>query len=131
MTLSFRQIKETCLYIQDIEKTKAFYNGKLGLKIIGIVEGRHIFFRAGTSVLLCFIAETTRKDQTLPPHFGQGHLHFAFETTNDQYDAWKEKIKTEGIDIEHEATWNNNLKSFYFRDPDNHAVEIVMEGIWD
>ena len=31
----------------------------------------------------------------------------------------------------HKATWKDGLKSFYFRDPDRHVVEIVTKGIWD
>ena len=131
MPLSFTQIKETCIYIKDIELTKQFYHLKLGLPIIGISEGRHIFFRAGKSVLLCFIAEATRHDDFLPPHFGEGELHFAFETGIDEYENWKEEVKRLDIEIEKEVTWGKGLKSFYFRDPDNHVVEIVMPGIWD
>jgi len=55
----------------------------MGLSIIGFVENRHIFFRAGSSVLLCFNPETTKKEERLPPHFGTGQLHFAFEAPND------------------------------------------------
>ena len=131
MQLTFTQIKETCIYIKDIDRTKQFYHGKLGLPVISMVADRHIFFKAGASVLLCFIAEATAKDQTLPPHYGTGELHFAFETTKAQYEAWKEKINAEGITMEHEATWKDGLKSFYFRDPDRHVVEIVTKGIWD
>lgn len=131
MQLHFTRIKETCLYVKDLDRTKEFYHGKLGLKVIGYAKNRHVFFGVGDSVLLCFISETTKNESELPPHFGSGNLHFAFETANELYDAWKEKIKSEGISIEHEATWNGNLKSFYFRDPDEHLVEIVMEGIWD
>jgi len=133
MQLRFTHIKETCLYVNDLEKTKEFYYGKLGLEVIGFVKDRHVFFRAGGSVLLCFISESTRNvsGSSLPPHHGNGNLHFAFETTNEQYVLWKEKIKSEGIAIEQEAEWGKGLKSFYFRDPDNHLVEIVMEGIWE
>lgn len=131
MPLSFTRIKETCLYVQDLERTRDFYHGKLGLPVIGFVEKRHIFFRAGESMLLCFIAESTISDKILPAHYGTGKLHFALETTNDQYESWKEKITKQGIPIEQEATWGSVLKSFYFRDPDGHLAEIVMQGIWE
>jgi hypothetical protein len=60
--MNISRIKETCLYISNLEKAKEFYTGKLGLPVISFVEGRHIFFRAGQSVLLCFIAEITEKN---------------------------------------------------------------------
>lgn len=130
--LHFTRIKETCLYVKDLEATKEFYHGKLGLEVIGFVSDRHVFFRAGESVLLCFIADSTKPTGgTLPAHYGSGNLHFAFETTDEEYEKWKEQIRRVGIDIEQETTWRDNRKSFYFRDPDGNLAEIVMQGIWD
>ena len=131
MKPTFTCIKETCLYVKDLHRTKDFYHGKLGMEVIGMVNGRHIFFRAGESVLLCFISDTTKNDVKLPPHYGSGNLHFAFESSPEQYELWKEKIMSAGIAIEQEAEWGRGLKSFYFRDPDGHLAEIVMAGIWE
>lgn len=128
--LSISSIKETCLYVSDLEATKAFYHEKLGLPLISFVPERHVFFRAGTSVLLCFNPEDARKKTRLPPHYGSGDLHFAFEVVVEQYEAWKQKIEDLGIGIEQEVVWREGVKSFYFRDPDHHAVEIAMPGIW-
>jgi len=129
-TPQFTQVKETCLYIADIPRTKAFYHGRLGLPLIGEVEGRHVFFRAGRSVLLCFIAASTKAETKLPPHHGSGHLHFAFECRVEDYECWKQHVREQEIPIEQEVDWPNGLQSFYFRDPDDHLVEIVMKGLW-
>lgn len=129
--MNILQIKETCLYISDLQQSEDFYHRKLGFPMIGKVEGRHIFFRTGSTVLLCFIAEKTRQDKNLPPHYGSGQLHLAFEVSPQEYQAWKDKISDAGIAIEHEQAWKNNLHSFYFRDPDGHLLEIVPEGIWE
>lgn len=128
--MKFRQIKETCLYVRDLERTRSFYTEKIGLEEISFVPGRHVFFRAGSSVLLCFNPEVTAVDEKLPPHYGRGHLHLAFECENAEYDSWMEKIKAAGIEISHEATWREGLRSFYFHDPDGHVLEIVEPGIW-
>jgi len=129
--LPINQIKETCLYVKDLTASKVFYHDLLGFPIIGSVANRHVFFRAGSSILLCFNATTTKNDTKLPPHFGEGQLHFAFEVPNDAYEDWKKHITQNNILIEKEVIWRKNLKSFYFRDPDKHCVEIVMVGIWD
>ncbi|MBX9852938.1 MAG: VOC family protein [Cytophagaceae bacterium] len=126
-----RQIKETCLYVQDLERTKDFYHGKLGFDIIGHVKNRHIFFRAGTSVLLCFIPEATKAESSLPSHYATGHIHLAFEVNAGDYAGWKEKISKWNIEIIQEQAWQKGLHSFYFRDPDGHLLEIVPVGIWD
>jgi catechol 2,3-dioxygenase-like lactoylglutathione lyase family enzyme len=129
--MKISRIKETCIYVSNLEATKHFYNGKLELPVISLVKGRHIFFRAGESVLLCFIAEQTKKENDLPPHGAQGRIHFAFEVERDQYAAALEKLKQSGIEILHEHQWPAGLHSFYFHDPDKNVVEIIEEGIWD
>jgi len=125
------RIKETCIYVSDLERTKAFYAGKLGLPVIAIVQDRHIFFRAGESVLLCFLAAVTEQEKELPPHGARGSVHFAFEVTKEEYPAALQKIKDAGITILHEHNGKGRLQSFYFHDPDNNLVEILEEGLWD
>lgn len=127
---SFLQIKENCLYVSDLDKTEHFYHHQLGMPVIGKVPDRHIFFRAGSSVLLCFIAEATAKDTHLPPHYASGKQHLAFETSPEEYEGWKNKLRGEGIAITHEETWPGGHKSCYFEDPDGHVLEIVPAGMW-
>jgi catechol 2,3-dioxygenase-like lactoylglutathione lyase family enzyme len=129
--LDFTQIKETCLYIDDLDTAQRFYGDGLGMPVISKVEGRHIFFRVGASVLLCFIPEVTRKEQNLPPHFAKGKQHIAFEVPLEQYAAWKEKLHKLGIPITHEQDWGKNRTSIYFEDPFGHVLEILPPGIWD
>jgi len=129
--MQFIRIKETCLYVQDLQRTKNFYQGKLGLEVIGEVAGRHLFFRAGESVLLCFIAEESAKSKMVPPHFGQGNMHLAFEVSPSDYAARKAEIEHLEIAIEMEYEWSRGYFSFYFRDPDQHVLEVVMTGMWE
>jgi catechol 2,3-dioxygenase-like lactoylglutathione lyase family enzyme len=129
--MEIKKIKETCLYVADLARSRQFYEDKLGLPVIGEVQGRHIFFRAGTTVLLCFIPEVSQKGGTLPPHFGSGQLHLAFEVSREDYPSWKKKLEKEGIDIEQEYDWGGGFLSCYFRDPDGHLLELVIEGMWE
>jgi catechol 2,3-dioxygenase-like lactoylglutathione lyase family enzyme len=124
------RIKETCIYVTDLQQTKAFYAGQLGLPLISIVAGRHVFFRAGESVLLCFVAEQTQKEKDLPPHGASGSVHFAFEVNSSDYEASLQKIKESAITILHEHRWPNGRRSFYFHDPDANLVEVIEEGLW-
>jgi len=130
MAIKVTRIKETCLYVKDLQKTYEFYHGKLGLPLINFTEDRHVFFKAGSSVLLCFNPEATAAEDKLPPHFGSGQLHFALEVLPENYQAAREHLQKQGIEIEHEQEWGD-LRSLYFRDPDGHLVEIVMKDIWN
>ena len=129
--MNIRRIKETCIYVSDLDRTKAFYEGKLGLPLISLVKGRHVFFRAGESVLLCFIASQTEQEKELPPHGARGSVHFAFEVSKDEYASALQKIRDEAIPVLHEHTWKGVLRSFYFHDPDGNLVEIIEEGLWE
>jgi catechol 2,3-dioxygenase-like lactoylglutathione lyase family enzyme len=129
--MNIRRIKETCIYVSDLEQTRAFYQDKLGLPLLSLVKGRHVFFRAGESVLLCFIASQTEQEKELPPHGARGSVHFAFEVNKEDYTAAMQKIREEAIPILHEHTWKGVLRSFYFHDPDDNLVEIIEEGLWD
>jgi catechol 2,3-dioxygenase-like lactoylglutathione lyase family enzyme len=129
--MNIRRIKETCIYVSDLNRTKEFYSGILELPLISLVVDRHVFFRAGDSVLLCFIAEQTKKEKELPPHGASGPVHFAFETDRDDYAAALTQIKNAGVEILHEHEWKGGRHSFYFHDPDKNLVEIIEEGIWE
>lgn len=129
--MEFNQIKETSLYVEELDRTETFYHGKLGMKVISKVAGRHIFFRAGSSVLLCFIAETTRQSKNGVGHFGRGNMHIAFEVPGEKYDEVKEQVLSSDIEIVFEQEWSGEYRSFYFRDPDGHLLEVVPAGMWD
>lgn len=126
------KLKECCLYLHDLEKAKTFYNNVLELPVISFVADRHVFFRAGEAVFLCFNPDVTREESTLPPHFSEGNQHVAFEvSTNSDYDLWKEKVTQKGINIICEYEWKPGIRSFYFHDFEQNVIEIVMKGVWE
>jgi catechol 2,3-dioxygenase-like lactoylglutathione lyase family enzyme len=129
--LRIRQIKETSLYVTDLDRSLHFYHQLLGLPVISREEGRHAFLQAGHSVLLLFNAARTRQETSLPPHGGYGHLHLAFEVDPGDYDRWKDILPAAGIPVIHEQPWQGTIRSFYFHDPDGHVLEIVPTGMWD
>ena len=130
--MNFLKIKETCLYVHDLERIRKFYHEILGLPIIHFEPGKHIFFRLGSSVLLCFNPDDSKTTVTPPAHFGGGKQHFAFEISDRLYPEVKQEIIDKGIEIVDEITWPGGKKSFYFNDPEGNVLEILPEkGIWD
>jgi catechol 2,3-dioxygenase-like lactoylglutathione lyase family enzyme len=128
--LNITQIKETCLYFRDLEVARKFYGDLLGLPVINYLKDKHIFFRAGASVLLCFNPEDSRAKQSPPPHYGRGRYHLAFEVKAAEYETHKDELKAKGIPILDEVLWPTGQESFYFEDPAGNVLEIVPEGIW-
>jgi catechol 2,3-dioxygenase-like lactoylglutathione lyase family enzyme len=129
--MNITQIKETCLYSYDLEQTKIFYTKYLGLNVINYLEGKHLFLRAGSSVLLFFNPDDSRLKKTPPPHFGEGKMHIAFEVAVEDYEKCKLEISEAGVQITYEEIWQGKLKSFYFNDPNGHVLEIVPAGLWE
>ncbi len=130
--MNFLGIKETCLYLHDLERAKEFYHHVLGLEIIHYLPGKHLFFKVGTSVLLCFNPEDSRLKDSPPAHFGDGNQHFAFEISHSYYEQAKKEMLDKGIEIIDEVIWPSGKESFYFRDPEGNILEIVPDkGIWD
>lgn len=130
--MNFLKIKETCLYVHDLERAKAFYHQTLELPLISYVPNKHIFFRAGNSVLLCFNPEDSKTKKNPPAHYGGGKQHFAFEVTQSDYEHSKDWIKSKGILITDTVTWKSGVESFYFEDPEGNVLEILPDsGVWD
>jgi catechol 2,3-dioxygenase-like lactoylglutathione lyase family enzyme len=130
--IKFSGIKETCIYVHDLEVARTFYIDRLGLTLISYVPGKHLFLRAGHSILLIFNPEDSKNKKSPPAHFGGGHQHFAFEVKDVDYDSAKKMITSRSIEIIDEITWPSGRQSFYFHDPEKNVLEIVPEtGIWD
>lgn len=129
--MKFIKIKETCLYLHDLEQARKFYHEILELPLISYVPNKHIFFSAGSSVLLCFNPEDSKHKTKPPGHFGGGKQHFAFEVSEKDYEKSKLWIQEKGITITDTVLWKDGVESFYFEDPEGNVLEIVPnKGIW-
>jgi catechol 2,3-dioxygenase-like lactoylglutathione lyase family enzyme len=128
-------VLETALYVDDLDRAAGFYEDVLGLKPIN-KDQRFAGYDAGPrSVLLLFKRGSTLETVhmpggTIPPHDGQGPLHIAFAIAADALPAWEQHLAGRGIAIEGRTDWPRGGKSIYFRDPDNHLLELATPGLW-
>lgn len=123
-------IKETCLYVHNLEKSRIFYEEILGFQRILFDPEKYLFLKIGQDALLLFKADVSKNQTDIPAHFGSGQIHVAFESSKEEYDKWKNYLFANNISIEFEKEWPGGGKSFYFRDPDKLCLEIVQPGIW-
>jgi catechol 2,3-dioxygenase-like lactoylglutathione lyase family enzyme len=143
----FRKIVETCIYSSNLEAMKDFYINRIGLEFASEEKGRHIFLKAGKSMLLIFNPENTRIDESksgFPLHGAMtppACIHFALEMEKEEdYVVLKRKLKNNKISIEKEMSWRRGGgkeeeekekgKSIYFRDPAGNLVEFITRGNW-
>ena len=67
---------------------------------------------------------------TIPPHDGSGPVHIAFSIEADELAAWQAQLAEANVAIEGRTKWPRGGESIYFRDPDNHLVELATLGLW-
>jgi catechol 2,3-dioxygenase-like lactoylglutathione lyase family enzyme len=132
---SLTGVIETALYVDDLERASLFYEELLG---ISRMEG-DARFRAynvgGKSVLLLFKRGASNAVTDLPfgqigPHDGSGPLHVAFAIPAAELRDWGARLAEKKIAIESTVHWPRGGTSLYFRDPDNHLVELATPGVW-
>ncbi len=126
---------ETALYVDDLPRAIAFYRDSLDLTTLNEDARFAAFDVGGRSVLLLFKRGATLETVhlpggTIPPHDGHGPLHIAFSVTSDELQAWETRLAEQGIVIEARTAWPRGGHSIYFRDPDNHLLELVTPGVW-
>jgi catechol 2,3-dioxygenase-like lactoylglutathione lyase family enzyme len=131
-------ILETALYAGDPQITAAFYRHLFGFTTLLDTPRLIALNVANSSVLLIFQRGGTTQPVPAPPggsgfiptHDGSGSTHFAFAIAAADFNPWENRLKQQNIAIESIVTWPAGAKSLYFRDPDNHLVELITPGFW-
>ncbi len=120
---------------RDSEETRRFYEGFLGLPLVGALRihesmtGRrtdvlHTFFRMADGSCLAFFEAPDR-----PFEFKQQHdydLHIAVEVDNDELIRMFEKGKREGREVRGVSD-HGFIHSIYFRDPNGYVIELTAK----
>jgi catechol-2,3-dioxygenase len=132
--MKFTKIVETCIYSSKLKEMKDFYMNKLGLDFVSEENGRHVFLKAGKSMLLIFNPKSTLSDSdSIFPIHGAitppSIVHFALEINTADYEKWKILLSKKQINIEKELKIGNS-RSIYFRDPSRNVVELITENAW-
>lgn len=123
-------VLETALYADDLEAAQGFYRDVLRLEVLFREEGRHVFFRCGTGVLLLFHPEATRQSEDVPPHGAEGAGHVAFAVQDGRLEEWQVHFAEHDIPIERDKDWGDRGRSLYVRDPAGNSVELATPTLW-
>ena len=128
-------VLETCIHVDDIARSAHFYESLFDFRRLGYDERFCAFSVGERSVLILFRRGGTLEPVTLPggvipPHDGSGHLHFALAVPAEDLPSWEQRLGDAGVKIESRVKWARGGESIYFRDPDNHLVELATPGIW-
>jgi len=126
---------ETALYVADPQRSAQFYQSIFDFKTIGTSERLWILSVPGHQILLLFqkgasVRPTVTAGGTIPPTDGSGNLHLAFSIAAGDLEEWERWLQDHGVKIESKVRWEGGGQSLYFRDPDQHLLELVTPGCW-
>ena len=129
------RVIETAIYVEDLARAAAFYEQVMELPVMVSDDRFRAYDIGGESVFLVFKRGATLETVhlpggTIPPHDGHGPLHLAFGVTADELPEWEQRLTDRSIAIEARTAWPRGGHSIYFRDPDNHLLELVTRGTW-
>ena len=129
------QVLETGLYCDDLARTAKFYRELFGLQPLVDTPRLCALDVNGRNLLLLFQKGATvdglkTDGGWIPPHDGHGPVHFAFAIEAKDVDRWISHLRRHGVEIDGRTTWERGGTSLYFRDPDNHSVELVTQNTW-
>jgi catechol 2,3-dioxygenase-like lactoylglutathione lyase family enzyme len=128
-------VLETALYVEDLPRAVQFYRTLFNFDLLFSDDRACGMSVAGKQVLLLFKkGASNRPHQTsggvIPPHDGDGQLHAAFSISAAEFEEWEKRLAQNGVAIESTVQWAEGGRSLYFRDPDQHAIELATPGTW-
>ena len=114
------------LKVRDQERAEAFYNGVLGIPIVGKLKKPPMtFFSLGNHHDFGILA--TSNDAVAPPPDSPGLFHVAFKIgdTLDELWAAKKELETAGLKV---GSYDHGIThSIYFDDPDGNNLEFYVD----
>lgn len=128
-------IVETCLHVADLARSIEFYRSLFGWTVLVSDARMAALAVARGQVLLLFLQGGSENDMPvagglIPGHGGSGRLHVAFGIPRTELESWKSRLEEASIPLAGTVHWPEGGVSLYFRDPDQHLVELATPGIW-
>ncbi len=124
-SLTIRELGHVSLFVRDLDATRRFYHGILGLTETGTGKGgRIVFFSAGRHHhdLSC---ELARAEGPGPQPKGvPGLYHIAFEigSAREELAAARRHVEAHGL-----TPFGETDTSISVRDPDGHEIELYVD----
>ena len=112
-------IDHVVLHVSDVERSKTFYIGLLGMSVAH-EGGGHTFLRCGEQVVALFEAPAGTSVKT-----GVELNHLALRLDSGEHAAVKATLEEYGCTVSGRSGDPNCL---YFNDPDGHRLQLLLPG---
>jgi catechol 2,3-dioxygenase-like lactoylglutathione lyase family enzyme len=113
--------------VKDLEKARAFYEGTLGLKVIGTEDKEVIVFGSGDTKLNVYRSQYAGTNQATAVTWSVGN----------ELDSLMQELKGRGVKFEHydipelkqvgDAYVNGKMKVAWFKDPDGNILNLINQ----
>ena len=142
---SLEGVVETALFVADTRRSERFYRDALGFRTIFAAERIVALVIRQGQILLLFkkgasVEPIETPGGTIPASDADGRTHLAFSINEADLEAWERHLVVNGVEIESRVRWNlipadeqlprRGGRSLYFRDPDDHLLEVLTPGVW-
>lgn len=134
--MTINGVAETAICVADVKKSAEFYQRLFGLRRL-LDDDRFCALEVPGHALFLLFRKDSRHEPfptpggMIPAHGASGEMHFAFKISRDSLDSCTRELQERGIAIESRVDWPRGGSSLYFRDPDNHLVELITPGCWE
>ena len=128
-------IIETALYVKDMQQSVEFYQRIFDFATLHASERLTALRVAPGQVLLLMKKGASAEPSVMsfgmiPASDAAGQQHVAFGVRLEQLDEWRDALQRHEIGIESALDWPEGGHSLYFRDPDDHCIELKTSD-WD
>jgi uncharacterized protein (TIGR02246 family) len=120
---------EAALYVDNVERSVRFYQTVLGFDVIDQDDRLCALGVAKRQILLVCQKEAS-KNLPARSHDATGRQHVCFAIPTEAFDEWQTRLKDHAVGVEATQIWSRGGRSLYFRDPDQHLIELASPGVW-
>ena len=126
--IKLKGLDHFALNVKDMKRAEEFYTQTLGFEVMHRAKTRsglkHIEIDAGNVAIALFESPGLDLEKAHKTMTEEGYLHFAFAASYEQFDLTIQSLKQNGVVMDGEPRdWGKSV-SIYFRDPDDHQLEI-------
>ena len=123
-------ISELALWVEDLDRSLAFYRDLLGFTVSEIDPGRNAFLRSGDLLLALFVTSdpgTPLASEYLARTGGPRGLvyHVGFRVPAESLDGFGRTLTARGVSVRGPVEFPNGRRSYFLEDPDEHYIELT------
>lgn len=125
MSSRLTHLAETSLNVENLERSRQFYQRVFGLKVL-LEEDRLVGLELPGSAVLMLSAGYGPK---YPAQAGEISTHLSFSVAAHALQEWERHLMMNGVVIESRVMQADGGISLYFRDPDEHSLEVATSAL--